>query len=102
MKKGTRIYEDIADYISTLSDKEQEQVAEAEKAIDLAFLLYKAREERGLTQAAAGACAGIKQQMVSKLEQTGANVELGTIHRYLGALGYRLTISLEDTTKDDR
>lgn len=96
MNKTRRHYSDIEDLITSLSPKQQAEIAEAEKEIDLAVQLYQARTERGLTQAEAGARAGMKQQMVSKLERVGANVEISTVEHYLNALGYRLKLIVED------
>ena len=34
---------------------------------------------------------------ISRLEQAASNIQLGTLQRYLGALGYRIEISVIDT-----
>lgn len=90
-------YNEIDDYIATLTDDERQEVAVAEAALDLAFLLYQARQERDLSQTEAGKIAGLKQQVVSRLEHSAANVQLGTLQRYLGALGYSIDITVKDT-----
>ena len=89
-------YNEIDDYIATFSEEERAELAAAEAAIDLACLLYQAREEHGLSQTAAAQQAGIKQQAVSRLEQPGANVQLDTVQRYLGALGYTLDLTVKE------
>lgn len=89
-------YNDIDDYIATLSPEEQHEVAIAEVALDLARLLYEARQERGLTQTAAATKAGIHQQAVSRLEQAIGDIRLSTLQRYLEALGYSLDITVKD------
>lgn len=90
-------YNEIDDYIATFSAEERAELAAAEAAIDLAFLLHQARQAHGLSQTAAAERAGLKQQAVSRLEQPGANVQLDTVRRYLGALGYTLDLTVRET-----
>jgi Helix-turn-helix len=87
---------DLEQYIATFDAAEREELVAAEAALDLAFLLYQARTAQGLNQTAAAERAGLKQQEVSRLEHPGANVQLDTIRRYLGALGYTLDIAVRD------
>ena len=86
----------IEDYIASLTEDEQNEVAVAEMAIDVARLLYRARSHRQLTQSEAAIRAHIQQQAVSRIEQPGANVQIATLHRYLSALGYSLEITIRD------
>lgn len=88
--------DDLDAYISTLSEAEQEDLALAGAAIDIAVFLYRARESRGLSQAAAARLAGLQQQAVSRLEQPDSNPRLDTIQRYLRALGYALEIQARE------
>ena len=90
-------HNEIDDYIATFSAEERAELAAAAAAIDLAFLLHQAREAHGLSQTAAAERAGLKQQAVSRLEQPGANVQLDTVRRYLGALGYTLDLTVRET-----
>ncbi len=94
-------FNEIDDYIATLTEEERHEVAKAETALDLAILIYQARERRELSQSAAGNLAGIKQQMVSRLEHTVEKVQLTTLHRYLSALGYSIDITIKDTQTGD-
>ena len=96
MSETIRAYNEIDDYIATFSDEERQEYATAETALDLASILYRIRQERGLTQREAAAQAALQQQAISRLEKAASNVQLGTLQRYLGALGYRLEISVID------
>ena len=91
----------IEDYIAELTEDEQQEVALAEVAIDLARMLYHAREHRQITQSEAARLADMKQQAISRLEQPGANVQLATLQRYLSALGYTLELTLRERATDD-
>lgn len=86
----------IEDYIAGLSEQEQRDISQAETAIDVARLLYHAREHRQLTQAEAAEMARMRQQAISRLERPGANIQLATLQRYLDALGYTLELTLRD------
>ena len=85
--------DDIDAYIATFDEEECRDLAAAEAAIDIAILLHRARERRGLSQAAAARLAGLQQQAVSRFERPAANPQLDTIRAYLGALGYNLEIA---------
>ena len=101
MKQQPPPYNEVDEYIATLTPEEQQEVAVAEAALDLAYLLYQAREKRALSQASAGSLAGLKQQMVSRLEHTVTHVQLQTLRRYLSALGYSIDIIIKDTQTGD-
>lgn len=88
--------DDLDVYIASLTDEEQEELSIAEAAIDLAALLYDAREHRGLSQSAAAERAGLQQQAVSRFERAHANVRLASLQKYLGALGYAVEINVID------
>lgn len=85
-----REIDDLDRYITTFSHVERRELAAAETAIDLAMLLNRARQQRGLSQAAAARLSGLKQQAISRLDQPGANPRIETVQTYLGALGYAL------------
>lgn len=87
---------EIDDYIATFSDEERQEYAAAETALDLACILHHIRQEQGLTQHDAAERAGLKQQAISRLEKAASNIQLGTLQRYLGALGYSIEISVID------
>lgn len=97
MNEPTTPYNEIDDYIATFPPKERQELALAEMALDMAYLLHRARAERGLSQAAAAELAGLQQQAVSRFEQPQANLQLGTLQRYLSALGYTIDIAIKET-----
>jgi DNA-binding phage protein len=88
--------DDIDAYVATFDDEEQQALSAAETAIDIAILLHRAREHRGLSQDAAARRAGLQQQAISRLEQHGANPQLETIRTYLNALGFGMELSVID------
>ncbi len=96
MSETTKPYNEIDDYIATFSDEERQEYVAAETALDLACILYHIRQEQGLTQRKAAERAGLKQQAISRLEKAASNIQLGTLQRYLGALGYSIEISVID------
>jgi DNA-binding XRE family transcriptional regulator len=96
MSETTKPYYEIDDYIAAFSDEECQNYVAAEMALDLACMLYHIRQEEGLTQREAAERAGLKQQAISRLEKAASNMQLGTLQRYLGALEYRIEISVID------
>jgi transcriptional regulator with XRE-family HTH domain len=96
-----RFYDSIDEYQATLTEDELEEVAAASVALDLARLAYSARERRGLTQVQAAEFAGVKQQMVSRLEGGTAQPTFRTFERYLRRLGFALHVSLIDEQQRD-
>jgi HTH-type transcriptional regulator/antitoxin HipB len=96
MSETSKLYNEIDDYIAAFSDEERQEYSAAETALDLACILYQIRQEQGLTQRQAEERAGLKQQAISRLEKAASNIQLGTLQRYLGALGYRIEISVID------
>jgi DNA-binding XRE family transcriptional regulator len=96
MSETTKSYNEIDSYIATFSEGERQEYDAAETALDLACILYHIRQEQGLTQREAAERAGLKQQAISRLEKAASNIQLGTLQRYLGALGYSIEISVID------
>jgi DNA-binding phage protein len=88
--------DDIEAYVSTFDEEERNDLAAAEAAIDIAILLHRARERRGLSQAAAARQAGLQQQAVSRFESPSANPQLDTVRTYLNALGYGVQLNVID------
>jgi DNA-binding XRE family transcriptional regulator len=97
MSETTRPYNEIDDYVAAFSEEERQEYIVADMALDLASTLYHLRQAQGLTQREAAERAGLKQQAISRLEQAASNIQLGTLQRYLGALGYSIEISVIDT-----
>ncbi len=96
MSETIKPYNEIDDYIATFSDEERQEYVAAEMALDLACMLCHIRQEQGLTQREAAERTGLKQQAISRLEKAASNIQLGTLQRYLGALGYTIEISVID------
>ena len=88
--------DDIEAYVSTFDEEERNDLAAAEAAIDIAILLHRARERRGLSQAAAARQAGLQQQAVSRFERPSAKPQLETVRTYLSALGYGVQLNVID------
>ena len=88
--------DDIEAYVSTFDEEERNDLAAAEAAIDIAIRLHRARERRGLSQAAAARQAGLQQQAVSRFESPSANPQLDTVRTYLNALGYGVQLNVID------
>jgi DNA-binding phage protein len=93
--------DDIDAYIATFDEKERQELAAAEAAIDVAILLHRARERRGLSRGAAAALADLHQQAVSRLGRPSANPQLESIQAYLSALGYALALKAVDIATDE-
>ena len=96
MNETSKPYNEIDDYIAAFTEEEQQEYVAAAMALDLAGLLYQLRQKKGLTQRSVAERTGLKQQAISRLEKAASNTQLGTLQRYLGALGYRLEISVID------
>ncbi len=96
MNETSKSYNEIDDYIAAFSEEERQEYVAAATALDLAGLLYQLRQKKGLTQRSVAERTGLKQQAISRLEKAASNTQLGTLQRYLGALGYRLEISVID------
>ena len=89
-------FNEINGYIAAFSEEDCQEYSAAEKALDLACILYHIRQEQGLTQRKAAERTGLKQQAISRLEKAASNIQLGTLQRYLSALGYSIEISVID------
>ncbi len=86
MSKTSGPHNDIDGYIAAFSDEERQEYAAAETALDLATTLYCISLEQEPRQ----------QQAISRLEKAASTMQLGALQRYLGALGYRIEISVID------
>jgi predicted XRE-type DNA-binding protein len=96
MSETSKPYNEIDDYIATFSDEERQEYVAAETALDLTSILYRIRQERGLTQREAAERAALQQQAISRLEKAASNIQLGSLQRYLSALGYHMEIRVID------
>ena len=91
-----RPMDDLDAYIAQYDERERGELVAASRAIDVAVLLHHAREGRGVTQKALAARVGLSPQAISKLEQPQHNLTLGTLQRYLNALGYSVEIAVRE------
>lgn len=95
-----RQIDDLDAYLADYDADELAELAAAESAVDLAVLLHDARTRRKLSQQQAGALAGLSQQAVSRLERPHMNVTIGTVSRYLVALGYAVELVVRELSGD--
>ena len=93
-----RVIDDLDLHEATLTPEEREEVAAASVALDLAGLVYVAREHLGLTQKEAAERTGVQQQMISRLEGGTAQPTFKTVERYLRKLGFAMSVSVVDQT----
>lgn len=83
------------EFITTPQDEAELAAFKAEALAEVARMrrLVDVRQERGLTQTDLADRLGITQTAVSKIERSDlARSELGTVRRYVEALGGRLEI----------
>jgi HTH-type transcriptional regulator/antitoxin HipB len=67
----------------------------------LGKVLRKYRKDLGLTQAEAGAKFNLSQKTVSNIESGLPGVRLGTLFRYMSALGLEMHLGPRDGTVKD-
>ncbi len=101
MIEPTTTHNEIDDYIAQLTRDEREQLVAADAAIDLAMLIYRARERRSLSQTEAARRAGLHQQAISRNERAHVGMKIETLRHYLAALGYQLEIVVRDLESDE-
>jgi hypothetical protein len=59
---SNRFPDNLDQYQAELTEEEREEIAAASVALDLARMVYAAREARGLTQTKAAELTGVRQQ----------------------------------------
>src|SRR5215213_8725980 len=83
---------------------QRDPIPELRTSVDrraLGGLLRHARERLGLSQIAAATLAEVRPETVRRLEQGVSDVHLGTLGKYLGALGYQVELTIQDTSGDE-
>ncbi len=55
--------------------------------------LEKLRKRKRLTQTALGRCLGLSQRRVSAIENSGIEIQLDTLNRYVESLGGKLEVT---------
>jgi len=75
-------------------DREQVDAHKARMIAEMrAYRLREVREAAGLTQAQLAECIGVGRRQISKIEQGDLDsVRVGTVRRYIEALGGDLTV----------
>ncbi len=95
MKSNTKGYRTLDEIIATLSPERQKRVAEATEALILETCLHMIREQMGWSQQQLADAMGISQPAVTAIEKRGNEVKLGTLKRYIEALGGKLSLQIE-------
>lgn len=96
MSEYRHLGDDLDEYLATLSEEERERVEGASTSLDVARLIYRAREYRAKTQSQAAESSGFRQQTISRLESGTANATFRTVEKYLRGLQMAMQISLFD------
>lgn len=95
MKSNTKGYRTLDEIIATLSPERQKRVAEGTEALILETCLHMIREQMGWSQQQLADAMGISQPAVTAIEKRGNEVKLGTLKRYIEALGGKLSLQIE-------
>ena len=69
-----------------------EEIAESEVRVAIINEMIKAREENGITQKQLEAMSGIKQPVISRMENGTSDPQLSTVKYILNSLGKTLQI----------
>ena len=69
-----------------------EEIAESEVRVAIINEMIKAREENGITQKQLEAMSGIKQPVISRMENGTSDPQLSTVLKILNSLGKTLQI----------
>ena len=86
----------IDELFDGLPDIDPDELAQASTALDIARIIYLARDHRGLTQVEAAERSGLKQQAISRMEGGVLNVTIGTLERFLRKLEFAVEVRLVD------
>ncbi|HKM95598.1 MAG TPA: helix-turn-helix domain-containing protein [Buttiauxella sp.] len=95
MKSNNKGYRTLDEIISTLSPERQKRVAEGTQELILECCLHMIREQKGWSQQQLAEAMGISQPAVTAIEKRGNEVKLGTLKRYIEALGGKLSLQIE-------
>ena len=68
-----------------------EEIAESEVRVAIINEMIKAREENGITQKQLEAMSGIKQPVISRMENGTSDPQLSTVLKILNSLGKIIT-----------
>ena len=85
---------------SVTAEEIRARVAEAAVERALGDALERARASRGLSLAQVASRLGVSAPRVFQIEHAESNLELSTLLRYAGALGYDVTLTLTPSDGD--
>ena len=93
--RSGKIGEDEAERDDYFSDPANaDEIAEMFARMELMEMMYKARQEAGLTQKELAEKLGTKQAYISALEKGKKNITFSTLARYARACGKKIAITL--------
>lgn len=95
MKNIPEGYTTLEELIARRSPESQKRIAEATQELILESCLYMMREQMGWSQQQLADAMGISQPAVTAIEKRGNEVKLGTLKRYIEALGGKLSLQIE-------
>lgn len=88
-------YRTLEEIIASLPPERQKRVAEGTQALILETCLHMIREEMCWSQKQLAEAMGISQPAVTAIEQRGNEIKLGTLKRYIEALGGTLSLQID-------
>ncbi|BCG08806.1 MULTISPECIES: helix-turn-helix domain-containing protein [Buttiauxella] len=95
MKKLPEGYTTLEELIARRSPESQKRIAEETQELILECCLHMMREQKGWSQQQLAEVMGISQPAVTAIEKRGNEVKLGTLKRYIEALGGKLSLHIE-------
>lgn len=88
-------YKTLEEMLAELPPERQKRVAEGTQELILESCLHLIREEMGWSQKQLALAMGISQPAVTAIEQRGNEIKIGTLKRYVEALGGTLSLQIE-------
>ncbi|MCT4706823.1 helix-turn-helix transcriptional regulator [Enterobacteriaceae bacterium H11S18] len=88
-------YTTLEELIARRSPESQKRIKEGTQALILETCLHMIREEMGWSQKQLAEAMGISQPAVTAIEQRGNEIKLGTLKRYIEALGGTLSLQID-------
>ncbi|MCT4702555.1 helix-turn-helix transcriptional regulator [Enterobacteriaceae bacterium H20N1] len=88
-------YTSLEELIARRSPESQKRIAQGTQELILETCLHLIREEMGWSQKQLAEAMGISQPAITAIEQRGNEIKLGTLKRYIEALGGTLSLQIE-------
>lgn len=85
----------LRDAIAARSPESQARIKEMADEMVLETGLQLMREELQLSQTSLAELMGISQPAITQIEQRGNDIKLGTLKRYIEAMGGKLSLTVE-------